>query len=557
MVYTSKSLLTLFALASTGFAIPGPSWYRRQADAQTSLTLDPAVISNGLAQDGQGNNPDPGQVRSLTSTNNFINFCLTQDTALTDGQQKVEGSCNPTPMGRIISLDVSPSAKFLFPKNTDSSLQANQAFTIQLKARNMQLGNFVNAQSNYYAAPQQVNGQGIVIGHSHVVIEFMAAFDSTEPLDPLDFEFFKGINGPADNNGIVAVAVDKGVKAGFHRLCTINTAANHQPVLVSNAQHGSLDDCVYFAVGQGNDPFKLNNGNNGGNNNGGNNNGGNNNGGNNNGGNNNGGNNNGGNNNGGNNNGGNNNGGNNNGGNNNGGNNNGGNNNGGNNNAGNNNAGNNNAGNNNNGGNNNAGANNGGNNNAGNNNGGNNNAGNNNGGNNNAGNNNGGNNNAGANNGGVNNAGNNNGGVNNAGTNNAGNNNAGNNNTGNNNSGNNNVGNNNTGNGNIGDNNNNANIASVDDASVNQQGVDNNVGVNQQGVNNTANDQQQGADNAANDQQQGVDNTANDQQQGVNNTASDQQQSVDNNTNNATNGTANAQDTAQSGDNQQQLGGTK
>ena len=110
------------------------------------VELDPAVISPGLAQDGQGANPDPGQVRSLTSKNNFINFCLTQDTALTNGQQLVDGSCNPTPMGRIISLDVAPSAKFVFPKNTDSSLQANQAFTIQLKVSNMALGNFVNAQ---------------------------------------------------------------------------------------------------------------------------------------------------------------------------------------------------------------------------------------------------------------------------------------------------------------------------------------------------------------------------------------------------------------------------
>ena len=49
-------------------------------------------------------------------------------------------------MGRIISLDVSPSSKFVFPKNTDSSLQPNQAFTIQMKVNNMALGNFVNAQ---------------------------------------------------------------------------------------------------------------------------------------------------------------------------------------------------------------------------------------------------------------------------------------------------------------------------------------------------------------------------------------------------------------------------
>ena len=110
------------------------------------LALDPNVISPGLAQDGQGANPDPGQVRSLTSKNNFINFCLTQDTALTDGKQLVAGSCNPTPMGRIISFDVAPSSKFVFPKNTESSIQPNQPFTIQMKVLNMVLGNFVNAQ---------------------------------------------------------------------------------------------------------------------------------------------------------------------------------------------------------------------------------------------------------------------------------------------------------------------------------------------------------------------------------------------------------------------------
>jgi hypothetical protein len=261
MVFMSKILLA-FTLASVALAIPGPSFYRRQADAQESLTLDPAVISPGLAQDGQGANPDPGQVRSLTSKNNFINFCLTQNTQLTNGQQNVDGSCNPTPMGRIISFDVAPSSKFVFPKNTESTIEPNQAFTIQMKVNNMVLGNFVNAQSNYYAAPQQVNGQGIVIGHTHVVIEELPTFDSSEPLDPLTFRFFKGVNGAADGNGIVTAAVDKGLPAGFYRLCSINTAANHQPVLVSNAQHGSLDDCVYFAIGQGNDPFNLNGANN-------------------------------------------------------------------------------------------------------------------------------------------------------------------------------------------------------------------------------------------------------------------------------------------------------
>lgn len=42
----------------------------------------------GLAQDGQQAGAEAGQVASLTSTNNFINFCLTEpDLPLTNGMQ--------------------------------------------------------------------------------------------------------------------------------------------------------------------------------------------------------------------------------------------------------------------------------------------------------------------------------------------------------------------------------------------------------------------------------------------------------------------------------------
>jgi len=235
-------------------AVPGAAWVRRQEDAQTSLTLDPAEISVGLEQDGQGDNPDPGQVRSLTSSNNFINFCLPfldQGVVLTNGAQVVAGSCNQTPMGRIISLDLAPRSKFVFPPNGDESIQPNTAFTVKMKLLNMQAGNFVNAATNYYAAPQQVNDQGILIGHTHFVIEPLPSLDTTEPLDPLKFAFFKGINDAVDGDNIVQTTVTAGLGAGFYRLCSINTAANHQPALVSNAQHGSLDDCSYFTIKDG------------------------------------------------------------------------------------------------------------------------------------------------------------------------------------------------------------------------------------------------------------------------------------------------------------------
>jgi len=217
------------------------------SDPQSSLTLDPKVIATGFADDGQ-DVPTAGQVASLTSKNNFINFCLTvPNLPITNGKQITTGSCNPAPMGVIPSSDNMPSAKFVFPKNGDTSIKANTAFTIQMAVANFQTGAFVNAQENYFAAPQTVNAQGQIIGHSHVVVEQLTALDQTTPTDPKKFAFFKGLNDAAVN-GILTADVADGLPAGVYKLSSINTAANHQPVLVPIAQHGSLDDAVYFTI---------------------------------------------------------------------------------------------------------------------------------------------------------------------------------------------------------------------------------------------------------------------------------------------------------------------
>ena len=112
----------------------------------------------------------------------------------------------------------------------------------------MQTGNFVNAESNYFAAPQQLNAQGQIVGHSHVVVEQLSAIDQTTPTDPTKFAFFKGLNSAAQN-GVLSADVTAGLPAGVYKLSSINTAANHQPALVPIAQHGSLDDAVYFTIG--------------------------------------------------------------------------------------------------------------------------------------------------------------------------------------------------------------------------------------------------------------------------------------------------------------------
>jgi len=208
------------------------------------LALNPGVICQGFAQNGQAT-PVAGQVASLTSTNNFINFCLTVNKPLTNGQQVKGGSCNPAPMGVIAASTNMPSSKFVSPVN-GQNFQPNTAFNIQMAVNNLQTGNFVNAQANYYSAPQQVNAQGNIIGHTHFTVQAIPSFTSTTPLDSSVFAFFKGVNGAAQN-GVVSEAVTAGLPAGTYRVCSMNTDANHTPCLVAVAQHGSLDDCVYVS----------------------------------------------------------------------------------------------------------------------------------------------------------------------------------------------------------------------------------------------------------------------------------------------------------------------
>ncbi|KIM65204.1 hypothetical protein SCLCIDRAFT_1212330 [Scleroderma citrinum Foug A] len=267
---TTSTTDTALTATETNSAAPASSTAATGGggDAQTSLTLDPAVIAKGFASNGQGGQgSEAGQVASLTSTNNFINFCLTvPNTPITNGQQITSGSCNPAPMGVIPSTSNIPSAKFVSPANLDT-VPPNTVINIQLAIQGMQTGFFVNPDTNYFAAPQQLNGQGQIQGHSHVVIEQLDSLSSRTPLNPTKFAFFKGLNEAAQN-GILSTTVQGGLPAGVYRMASINTASNHQPLLVPVAQHGSLDDAVYFTVANnasGNASSGGNTGGNGGN----------------------------------------------------------------------------------------------------------------------------------------------------------------------------------------------------------------------------------------------------------------------------------------------------
>ncbi|KAM5545821.1 hypothetical protein V8D89_000859 [Ganoderma adspersum] len=212
------------------------------SDPQTSRTLLASLVATGFENNGQ-NVPEAGQIPSLTSSNNFINFCATvPNLPLTNGTQIKTGSCNPAPMGIIAATTNMPSSKFVSPAN-GATIKANTDFTIQMAILNLETGNFVNAAENYFAAPQQVNAQGNIKGHSHVVIDKLPSLNSTTPTDPTKFVFFKGLDAAAQN-GVLSADVPNGLPAGFYRLASINSAANHQPALVAVAQHGALDDMV-------------------------------------------------------------------------------------------------------------------------------------------------------------------------------------------------------------------------------------------------------------------------------------------------------------------------
>jgi hypothetical protein len=95
-----------------------------------------------------------GQVPSLTSSNNFINFCLTvPNLPITNGKQIATGSCNPAPMGVIPSSDKMPSANFIFPPNGDTSIVEGTPFTIKMAIQNFQSGAFVNADEKLLHRP--------------------------------------------------------------------------------------------------------------------------------------------------------------------------------------------------------------------------------------------------------------------------------------------------------------------------------------------------------------------------------------------------------------------
>jgi len=149
-------------------------------------------------------------------------------------------------MGNIPAKDKMVSSVLVNPQNNDN-IDANTDFQIQVQVSNFAAGTFTNANSTYYSAPQDLDGSGVIIGHTHVTVQDLGgSLNPTTPLDATQFAFFKGINDAGNGQGLLSADVDGGLPAGNYRVCTMFAAANHQPVIMPVAQRGAQDDCVRF-----------------------------------------------------------------------------------------------------------------------------------------------------------------------------------------------------------------------------------------------------------------------------------------------------------------------
>lgn len=150
-------------------------------------------------------------------------------------------------MGDIPAKNKMVSTIILNPQD-GQEIQEGQDFNITVQVSGLAAGSFTNAVATYYAAPQTLK-DGIIVGHTHVTVQDLgSSLNPTQPLDPTQFAFFKGINDAGNGKGTLAAEVKGGLPAGKFRLCTLSSASNHQPVVMPVAQRGAQDDCTRFTV---------------------------------------------------------------------------------------------------------------------------------------------------------------------------------------------------------------------------------------------------------------------------------------------------------------------
>ncbi len=151
-------------------------------------------------------------------------------------------------MGQIPAKTAMVSSIITFPTTGQSVVSSDTTFNISVQMSNLAAGDFTNADATYFSAPQTLVG-GVVTGHTHVTVQDLGKnFNPTTALDATQFAFFKGINDAGNGKGLLQAVVTGGLPAGFYRVCTMASSANHQPVIMPVAQRGTADDCTKFEV---------------------------------------------------------------------------------------------------------------------------------------------------------------------------------------------------------------------------------------------------------------------------------------------------------------------
>lgn len=143
-------------------------------------------------------------------------------------------------MGHIPAPTNMPSTRFKEPQNGGVFLE-NSPISVTLISNNLAIGNAVNPGKSYLAAPQQLNSDGLVLGHCHIVVDALESFGQQSPTDPSKPVFFTEVGTPM----LSSLSTTVTLPAGFYRMTATIHAANHQPVVVPLKQHGSLNDVVY------------------------------------------------------------------------------------------------------------------------------------------------------------------------------------------------------------------------------------------------------------------------------------------------------------------------
>lgn len=59
----------------------------------------------------------------------------------------------------------------------------------------------------------------------------------------------KGINDDGNGQGLLSATVTDGLPAGTYRVCTMNSASNHQPVLMPVSLHNLLPTLILTLLG--------------------------------------------------------------------------------------------------------------------------------------------------------------------------------------------------------------------------------------------------------------------------------------------------------------------